>query len=237
MLASSLVMAAANAADNKPADAAKAESEAAMERAKRLAANPMRIILEAARVRRENAVATPANAGAVTTTAALSPAAVSAAAAPALAAPQPAAVAPTVAPALVPSNPVLSTMGAARVSTPLASETPSVAPMPAAPRLDLPTANLVAPAKAAGPMTITPKLVTMVEPEFAPRLLDDVARLGEVQADLTLRPDGTVANIQLRGSVPRTLQRSILVALERWRFEPLPAEHVHRVQLVFNEAR
>ena len=52
-------------------------------------------------------------------------------------------------------------------------------------------------------------------------------------ADLTVHPDGGVAQVTLLGEVPRALQRAIVIALDQWRFAPLPAQQSHRVQLVF----
>ena len=65
--------------------------------------------------------------------------------------------------------------------------------------------------------------------------LADGNRIKEVFADLQLRPDGTVSEVKLLPPVPRGWQSYIVSALERWRFEPLPASRVHRVQLVFEE--
>ena len=80
-----------------------------------------------------------------------------------------------------------------------------------------------------------PKLVTMLEPEIPPRLLIEGPRVTEIVADLSLRADGTVASVALLPGVPRAWQRYVVSALERWRFEPLPAARLHRVQLVFSE--
>lgn len=82
---------------------------------------------------------------------------------------------------------------------------------------------------------VQPKLLTMFEPDIPARVLVDGPRVTEILADLTLRTDGTVASVALLPGVPRAWQRYVVSALERWRFEPLPAVYVHRVQLVFGE--
>ena len=84
-------------------------------------------------------------------------------------------------------------------------------------------------------MIVQPKLVTMIEPDIPTRVLVEGPRVVEIFADLALRADGTVGNVTLLPGVPRAWQRYVTAALERWRFEPLPAQRVHRVQLVFGE--
>jgi len=142
------------------------------------------------------------------------------------------------------------------VEQPPVALTPEPAPEPApmfAPPMAVPavspvTSSVIAPAISAvaspAPTTpvpvaaaalIQPKLLTMVEPDIPARVLVDGPRVSEIFADLTLRPDGTVASVALLPGAPRAWQRFVVSALERWRFEPLPATRVHRVQLVFSE--
>jgi hypothetical protein len=106
-----------------------------------------------------------------------------------------------------------------------AAAAPAVAAMP---KLVAPQAMLAAP-------PVAPKLVTMVEPEVPTRLMSESPRVGEVYADLTLRADGSVAEVVLLAPYPRSWQRYLTAALEKWRFDPLPDTRVHRVQLVFSE--
>jgi hypothetical protein len=92
------------------------------------------------------------------------------------------------------------------------------------------------PEPAAAPAAqVQPRLLRMVEPDIPARVLIDGPRVNEVLADLFLREDGTVISVSLVSSVPRSWHRYVISALERWRFEPLPAARVHRVQLVFGE--
>jgi predicted P-loop ATPase/GTPase len=90
---------------------------------------------------------------------------------------------------------------------------------------------------AAPVVQVKPQIVSMVEPVIPVRVQDDVGRIGEVSVDLTIRADGSVAAVTVLPPAPRQIQRFVVAALEQWRYEPLPAERVHRVQLVFNSER
>ncbi len=81
---------------------------------------------------------------------------------------------------------------------------------------------------------LAPKLVSVVEPVLSLQLLEDAGRFAELPVDLTIRADGSVALVVVAVSAPRLLVRAVGTALEQWRFEPLPSERVHRVNLVFN---
>jgi hypothetical protein len=194
-----------------------AEAAAAMERAQRLAANPLRVILQAGKIKRR---VEPDASAAVPVVAAATVAGTSAVARPPVAeAPQPALMTlASKAPAAMIFEPV-----AALESAPLLSA-------PALPQTAAPTAR-----PDAGP--VRPRVVTMVEPEVPAQLLADVGRAVEVKADLSLRPDGSVAEVSLVGPYPRNWQRYLLAALTQWRFAPLPGPWVHRVELVFNQAQ
>ena len=45
---------------------------------------------------------------------------------------------------------------------------------------------------------------------------------------------GKVAAVGMVTNVPARVQRVVIGALEQWRFEPLPSDRVHRVELLFN---
>lgn len=79
-----------------------------------------------------------------------------------------------------------------------------------------------------------PVLLQMVEPIIPQQLRSRVGGLRDVLAELRLRPDGSVASVELVSSTPRLLHRYITDALAQWRFAPLPEERLHRVQLVFD---
>lgn len=212
-----------------------AEAAAAMERAQRLASNPMRVILAAGKFRRKGAVdevpPEPADAASLRRTSTLGPGGTEMM--PALARPPTPDAVGTPAPAVLPrpaqAEPVIGV-----TSSSLA------APQEAVPALESSGAAMVTIAplpQAAAALTATvatrPRLVESVEPVFGGRLIDEAARLTEVLAELTISPDGGVVQAVLLDAVPRALQRPIIAALEQWRFAPMPAQQMHRVQLVF----
>lgn len=248
-----LVMSPGMAQTAKPKeDTAAAEAAAAMERARRQAANPMRIILEAAKGKRRAGVddtPAPAPDTSVRPVVNRSAAASVAAAAPtpetpARVAPPPAAVSPpapapvAVAPTPAP-EPVVTqiTLTSDVVQAKAAAPVPSLAPTGAA----TVAAGGVTPAPMALPALevaqARPRLLTMVEPDLPQRLLDELGRNATVAVDMTIRPDGTVGDIAIAGVAPRGLQRVLAATIEQWRFAPLPAARPHRVELVFNADR
>ena len=237
----------AHAADAK---AEAADATAAMERAKRQAANPMKAILEASKVKRKvvgepdlpsalaNTAAataagtTAATTAATTTTTAATPAPNAVTAPPAtLVALRASGIATAALSSATPRNSTWATAGtAAAEALPTLTTTEPIAPSPVLASAATPTAALA-------PGWVQPRLIDMVEPAIPARVLDDLGGLLEVRADLNLRADGSVASVTLVQPVPRQLTRYVITALERWRFAPLPADQVHRVQLVFNEQR
>lgn len=268
-VAASWVLAAALAAAQPAKPDVAAEAAAAMERARRQAAGPMRIILEASKARRkagdaETAVVAepvvkaaavrttgatpaqtaPADARMLVATTATGESPRTAARAPAAEsppAPQPAAQAspPDAAP---PSTPTLSSgilqsrpFGAA-VPALEASATPALSSAPLAQPAPLPFADVPPPAVVPA-AAVRPRLLTMVEPELPPRVLDQLVRNATVLIDLTIRADGSVAKVAVLPPAPRQLERALAPTLEQWKFEPLPTERVHRVELVFNPER
>lgn len=248
-----VLVAPARAQQTPPADAA---ASAAMERARRQAAGPMRVIIEASKSRRRvqepevpdstdqprrgppRVAAVPAEPGVV------SPRSVApAGAAVAASAAAPAAAAAGTAGADADGSTPGATDGAITTEITLSSnELQRRADNVAAPALEAatPSAPLVLPlpaATAALPvlLEVKPKLVSMVDPVVTPAMLDGVRRDVGVSADLTIRADGTVASVAVLPPASRLLVRAMVTALEQWRFEPLPGERKHRVQLVFNE--
>jgi hypothetical protein len=204
-----------HAADaNANADAAQGSD--AMERAKRQAASPLRVIMEAAKVRRKVVAATS-----TTTTTAL-------AGGPRVDETPAAEEVRSVSTRALPSQPAPA---ASKESKPL--DSPEPAPVAAAVPLMLPS---LAPAstlmREAFPR---PKLVEMIEPAVPQRVLDDLGRAVEINVDITIRTDGSVASVAVLQPAPRSLIRYVVAAIERWRFESLPSGLVHRVQLLFNE--
>ena len=207
-------------APTAPAKPDSAEAAAAMERAQRLAANPMRVILQAGKFKRrvEPELAVAAALPSTTLVAAASVAAVTRPAPEQQLAP---AVLMTLADKLQGSA---SVEPMARLDAGPALTAPALTQaMPQAPGR-LPTAELQ-----------RPRLVNMVEPTIPGQLLAEIGRSVEINVDLSLRADGSVADISRVAPYPRSWQRYLLSALSQWRFAPLPAPWVHRVQLVFSE--
>ncbi len=248
-------------AESAKAESAKAETDeakAAMERAQRMAANPLKVILQAGKIKRKvgegEGAPEPVEPASVRRTAVRTGAAADA---PVAAAPAPRPVA-TSAPA--PANTASNPPAVAVAAPPPAVEPPPAKVIPAtllassATAAELPSleaAKLMdaapivpksVPMQALQSLPITaepvrPTLVAMVEPEIPPRLLNEAGRVSEVLADLSLRPDGTVAAVTVLPPAPRQWQRYIVAALEKWRFEPLPSARTHRVQLVFDDSQ
>lgn len=239
---------AAAKADAK-ADAA-AEAAAAMERARRQAAGPLRVILEASRSRRRATDADPpaaAEASVVRPVVARTPAAAPAPqAAPVSAESRPAAVPPPAAAATpsanaAPGAPEPGIVTEITLNSDALRAQPAIAAVPA---LDLKgstpltgaavpvTPSLALPELVAAPSR--PRLASIVEPELPQRVLDEMGRNATVLVDLTIRPDGSVSKAALVSSGPRQLMRFLEPTLMEWKFDPLPSERVHRVELVFN---
>jgi TonB family protein len=185
----------------------------AMERARRLAANPMRLIQEADRVRRR---ADPEPAETVrpgTTTQASSG---------------------------VPASRLRAagSRGVAVLSSDLARPTAlreAASLLAARERLSpLQPADVDLPPEAALQADLErPLLRSRINPEVPPRVLREIEPNTEVLADLTIRPDGRVAEVAIVSPTGQALARAIVPALQRWRFEPLPRQRVWRVQLLF----
>lgn len=227
-----------------------AEAKAAMERAQRMAENPLRVILQAGKIKRkpEDSAPEPVAEPAVRRTAVRTEAG---SAAPARPTPVAAAAVSTVASSSAGTTntaPVPAQVAPAPTPEPPPAKVMPSSPL-AAPAADVPALEVAQPVESAPvttkavapqaiplvPANVRPTLVTMVEPDIPTRLQNEAGRVNEVLADLTLREDGTVSAVALASPVPRSWQRYITTALEKWRFEPLPNIRVHRVQLVFGE--
>ncbi len=201
-----------------------------MERARRLAANPMRVILEASRVRRR-ANGEPLLAAAPV--AGVAPVAAAAAVAP-LARPE---VTPRAMPATQPRE--VATPGSAIIAAPDLAQTrsaptsePAFDPESVAQPLTL-AVPAQAPLTAPTPELARPTLITRVDPDPPARLLIDLGASTVITADLTIKPDGSVSQVVIVTPNMRSLGRYVVTALRQWRFAPLPSERVWRVEVVF----
>lgn len=244
--ASALAVSTALAQAAKPKDDAAAEAAAAMERARKQAANPMRIILEASKAKKrageDTAPPAPASEASVrpvvnrTAPAAPAPEPVVARAAPAAAsAPAPASPPP---PAADPAPVVAQiTLSSELAQSKVAESVPSLAPTGAASVAAPSFGALPAAAPSLEVAQAKPRLLSMVEPEVPQRLLDELGRNATVVVDMTIRPDGSVGNVTVASSTPRGLQRVLVNTIEQWRFAASPVARQHRVELVFNADR
>ena len=214
------------AASGQASKSESAEADAAMERARRAAAGPLKAIQQAAKIRRRGeadapptpAAAVPAPAAVLAASSAVLPAAVATTERPAV----DRVVAPPPALVLDDTPPALRVTEVAPLATPVAAAAVVALPVLAATRQvpDLPPA--------------VPKLLNMLEPVIPPRLLLQEGGAVEVEVDMSLRADGTVESITVLPPVPRAWQRHITAALEQWRFEPMSGPAQHRVRLLFN---
>lgn len=213
-----------------------------LERAQRQAASPMRLILEASRVKRRDA----ANAGdagegtvqprSASRSASSGPPALDAM--PTRAAPAPSGTSTSTsnggvgvhAIVVLPTDlPTVAASDAAALQ--------AVAPLVAGPsaRAVLVLPELAAPAPRATPGGPAPQLVSRVEP-LVPEIVLETMRSSEVQVQMLIRADGSVTDVALLPPAPRALLGYVANALERWKYEPLPADRPHQVTLVLHAA-
>ncbi|MDP2004309.1 MAG: hypothetical protein Q8K45_01425 [Rubrivivax sp.] len=218
-----LLLTSASAAWGQAAPAESTAAEAAMERAKRAAAGPLKAIQQASRIRRrgEPDLPPPATAAVLAASAAVA----SAGNAQALPAPVPERVAPPVAARVLEADALAA--GTAEVA-PLRADAaaPAVVALPA----------MVAAQALLEPLPVQVKALSTPDPNIPARLLEQGPRVAEVEVELSLRADGTVAEVTLVPPVPRAWQRLIITALEQWRYEPMASPRTHRVRLVFTTA-
>ncbi len=105
----------------------------------------------------------------------------------------------------------------------------AVDPSPAAPN---PSPASAVPATAPAPL----QLADMVEP-VTPRMLLGKLR-GEVQVvvSFTVRADGSVVEPVVRSSSHPQMDDAVLEAVRQWRYRPIDAPRAHEVQLVLRQA-
>jgi TonB family protein len=258
-----IVLAAAGLCCIQLAWAQSAADRERMERAKRDASNPLRIIIEASQVKRTKAAeAAPAAPPAPAARAPAAPAeravaerrpagqadpatepAIRAVAAQSVPTPAAAVTSGPANPASVPAASVETAPPAASNAAPVeATASLTAAPPAAAP----PTAALAAPAAAAAaaaaPNPAQPatevlmplKLVHYIEPEIPVRIRARLRPSNEVMVAFKVLPDGSVSNVDIRSTTARALDPVVLEAVRQWRYDPVPAAREHTVQLVFN---
>ncbi|MEO5735237.1 MAG: hypothetical protein ABIN96_04125 [Rubrivivax sp.] len=215
------------------AAAASSASSAEMQRAERLANNPMRAILEAGKVRRRPATEASAPSGsAAPSAAARAPSTINPAGASAQARPT---FPPTVVETPPPLTPPLSRLGAiGTIGMPATAAVDPLTAAPAAAGTAIPNAPLATAAAALrAPEPAQPRLLATVDPGMPTRIQDELGSLSSVWVDLDLRADGSVAAVQVLPPAPRSLARLLVPVLLQWRYEPLPEAQRHRLELVF----
>ena len=113
---------------------------------------------------------------------------------------------------------------AASVLTP-----PAAAPaLPAAPEPDTRAAR---PAPAAEPPPLT--LVKRVEPTLTADLLDGRLATAKVVVAFTVTTSGEVANLAVASTSDPRLSRSVMRAVQAWRYAPIPEPREHMVSFAF----
>jgi hypothetical protein len=206
-----------------------AEAAAAMQRAERIASNPMRLILQAGKINRKSAADEPALA--VTTRAPTPLLMASAASLPnaARSVPEPIAE-PAPAPVVVESVYKADARMKAAAPEAFAPLSSGVATGP----LDANTVSAAAPALVALVDQTAPKLKRMVEVDMPSNVQDQLRRGQEVLVKFMVAADGSVSDVSLPAPAPRQLARLIQAAVSQWQFEPMAAARAHAVNLVFN---
>lgn len=207
---------------------APAASAPVSDRAARDAHNPMRVILEAGRLKvrvKQEAAEAPAAAPRKDTAVKAKPGAVPEVARTAPAVPKPAV--PAVAePA--PAAPAVATPASLPIAAP---ETRSALAAPTASPAALPPP--AAPARPPAPL----KNIRLVEPELPASALRRLRGEVEVVVGFTVNPDGSVSDVVIRSSPNQALDGPVVDAVRQWRYAPVEQPRQHAVQLVLRGDR
>lgn len=200
----------------------------AAERAQRAADNPLRMIIEAAKIKPRNRSAEAGRA--VGKAAAAAPAASGAAAKAALR------VAAEPAPPAAPEAPA-----AEAESVPLAVVEPAVREHPESTVVTIDVAAaapLPPPAEPEATAAAAPealRLLTVVEPVTPPALIGQLR--GEVRAQVafTVAPDGAVRGVRVQSITNPLMSSSVLQAVRQWRYQPIAEPREHEVEIVLRQ--
>ena len=201
----------------------KPDPEAA-NRAAREADNPMRVILEASKLKvriKPDGDDTPPPEKRVVRAPAPRPAATAKTTAPAAQATAATAVASQSASALTPVNPPAQMVAKAAESVPLPTALASPSPIVPAPKpLALPPVPL--------------KLAQLVEPEVPPSVMRRMHNDVTVVIGLTVNADGSVSDVVIKSNPMKALDTAIIDAVRQWRYNPIGEPRTHAVQLVLH---
>ena len=118
---------------------------------------------------------------------------------------------------------ILAEPGALQLATAAATAT-AAKPAPAA-------ATLPAPPPEPSPSPLT--LLNRVEPEFPADLVNDRLNQANVVVSFTVRADGEVVNVSVASTSDSRLNRSVLRAVQAWRYAPIDAPREHSVRFAF----
>lgn len=238
--------------------ASAADEKSVSDRVRRSALSPLRVILEAARLKRASANAEPSTAPAPAAppkrAAAPAKAAANVAAAPAVAStPAPAeqvravaqdnsASAPSAAAidsAVLPAAPAASA-AIPPTAIPPAATTPSAT---AAPPAAMPPASQAGPlatpvrneaAAQAAAVATSPLVLHKVAPEIPAAARRRVGPFDELPVQVSVRADGSVADAAVLAVGMRLIESYVVEALKQWRYAPTGQPFTHRFQLVIN---
>lgn len=185
-------------------------------RAAREASNPLRIIIEASKLK-SRATEAPAPVKRPARPVAAKPAT-----------PAPVAVKAEAAPAAV--------VAASQPAAETAAIVPAVARVEPAPTaLSLPEPVVPVPKLAAAPLPL--KLVQLVEPSLSSMVMRRMRSDAEVVVGFTVNADGSVSDVAVRSSPMKALDDAVVEAVSQWRYEPIGEARTHAVQLVLRANR
>ena len=90
---------------------------------------------------------------------------------------------------------------------------------------------------ASAPAEVQPRAAPKIVGYVAPVLPDRVRRRlqgdGEVVLDFVVNPDGTVRDVAIRSASDKALETVAIDAVRQWRYEPIATAQAHGAQLVF----
>lgn len=124
-------------------------------------------------------------------------------------------------------------VAAAPVAPPSAASTPP-APAAAQPRVSANGIGTeVPPARVAAPAALEPRLISAPPPRYPLTAMRRKLE-GQVTLEFTVEPDGSVSSPRVVSATPEgVFDEAALVAVSRWRFEPMPRAVTTRRQLQF----
>ncbi len=122
-------------------------------------------------------------------------------------------------------------------SAALASPELAVAKLTEAPPANPATSAAVALPPKAEPLPLVPlKLAQMVEPSLPGNVLRRLRADVEVVVGFTVNADGSVSDVAVRSSPMKLLDAPVVEAISQWRYEPIREARAHAVQLVLRAA-